>query len=421
MSSPLPRTQSTPGIAPATEPGDQGLVPRDVFPLLRNHPDLVYLDSASSAQKPEVVIDRLVRFYGLEYANIHRGLYPLSENASEAYEQARARVARFLGAGKDEIIFTHNATEAINLVAHTYGDHNLRSGDLILTSLLEHHANIVPWQLLKERKRLRLAAIPLDAKGDLDLAGFERLLAREPKLICITAAANTIGTVTPLRKIIALAHRAGARVMVDAAQAAPHFKLDVKALDCDFLAVTGHKLYGPDGIGALYVKPDILASLPPFLGGGGMIRSVSIDHTDFADGPRRFEAGTPAIAAAIAFGTALDFVDGIGLDAIGAHDAALHAYAVAKLPEIAGLQIIGAPTHHIGIISFTVEGLHPHDIGTLLGESGVCLRAGHHCAQPLMEHLGITGTARISFGVHNTRGDIDRLVDSLGRVRQMLR
>nr|WP_298687430.1 cysteine desulfurase [uncultured Dongia sp.] len=413
MSSPLPILKAT--------PGDEALVPRAQFPLLKNNPELVYLDSAASAQKPAVVIDRLTRFYESEYANIHRGLYQLSEGASEAYDQSRARVARFLGADKDEIIFTHNATEGINLVAHAYGDHNLRPGDLILTSLLEHHANIVPWQLLKERKRLRLAGIPIDAKGDLDLARYEMLLSREPKIVCITAAANTIGTVTPLKTIIAMAHRAGALVMVDAAQAAPHFALDVKALDCDFLTITGHKLYGPDGIGALYVKAGILADLPPFMGGGGMIRSVSLDHTEFADGPRRFEAGTPAIGAALGLSTALDFIEDIGFEAIAAHDAALFNYAAERLPEIAGLKIIGAPTEHIGIISFTLDGLHPHDIGTLLGESGVCLRAGHHCAQPLMEHLGITGTARISFGVHNTRPDVDRLVDSLARVRQMLR
>ena len=412
-SSPLPILKTT--------PGDEALVPRDQFPLLQNNPELVYLDSAASAQKPAVVIDRLTRFYSGEYANIHRGLYPLSEGASEAYDQSRLRVARFLGADKDEIIFTHNATEGINLVAHAYGDHSLRPGDLILTSLLEHHANIVPWQLLKERKRLRLAGIPIDAKGDLDLARYEMLLSREPKIVCITAAANTIGTVTPLQTIIAMAHRAGALVMVDAAQAAPHFALDVKTLDCDFLTITGHKLYGPDGIGALYVKAGILADLPPFMGGGGMIRSVSLDRTEFADGPRRFEAGTPAIGAAIGLATALDFIEEIGFEAIAAHDAALFNYAAERLPEIAGLRIIGAPTQHIGIISFTLDGLHPHDIGTLLGESGVCLRAGHHCAQPLMEHLGITGTARISFGVHNTRTDVDRLVDSLARVRQMLR
>ncbi len=402
-------------------PGDDALVGREQFPLLRSNPGLVYLDSASSAQKPGLVIDRLTRFYSGEYANIHRGLYPLSEAASEAYEQARLRLARFLGADQDEIIFTHNATEAVNLVAHAWGDGNLRPGDLILTSLLEHHANIVPWQLLKERKRLRLAAIPIDGKGDIDLARYEMLLSREPKIVCITAAANTIGTVTPLQTIIAMAHRAGALVMVDAAQAAPHFAIDVKPLDCDFLAVTGHKLYGPDGIGGLYVKAGLLDKMPPFMGGGGMIRSVSIEHTEFADGPRRFEAGTPAIGAALALTTALDFIEAIGFEAIAAHETALLAHAMARLPEIAGLKIIGAPVSRIGIISFTIDGLHPHDIGTLLGESGICLRAGHHCAQPLMEHLGLAGTARISFGVHNTRDDVDRLVDSLARVRQMLR
>ncbi|MDY0871214.1 aminotransferase class V-fold PLP-dependent enzyme [Dongia rigui] len=397
------------------------LVARTRFPLLRNQPDLVYLDSAASAQKPDVVIDRLTRFYTGEYANIHRGLYPLSEIATENYDAARTRVARFLNAGRDEVIFTHNATEGTNLVAHAFGDANLRPGDLILTTLLEHHANIVPWQLLKERRHLRLAAVPIDAHGDLDLERFEMLLSREPKLVCVTAAANTIGTVTPLKEIVAMAHRAGALVMVDAAQAAPHFRLDVRDLDCDFLTITGHKLYGPDGIGALYVKEKLLADLPPFMGGGGIIRSVSIDHTDYAAGPRRFEAGTPAIGAAIALATALDFIDEIGFGAIAAHDAALTDYAAGRLAEISGLKILGRPQHRIGILSFTLDGIHPHDIGTLLGESRICIRAGHHCAQPLMEHFGVTGTARASFGVHNTTQDVDRLVDSLARVRQMLR
>ncbi len=408
------------GTIPPQASGEP-LVARARFPLLRNQPDLVYLDSAASAQKPDVVIDRLMRFYTGEYANIHRGLYPLSETATEAYDAARARIARFLNAGKEEIIFTHNATEGVNLVAHAFGDSHLRPGDLILTTLLEHHANIVPWQLLKERRRLRLAAVPIDANGDLDLARYEMLLSREPKLVCVTAVANTIGTVTPLKKIIAMAHRAGALVMVDAAQAAPHFRLDVKDLDCDFLTITGHKLYGPDGIGALYVRESILADLPPFMGGGGIIRSVSIEHTEYADGPRRFEAGTPAIGAAIAFGTALDFIEEIGFEAIAAHDASLTDYAAGRLAEISGLNILGKPQQRIGILSFTLDGLHPHDIGTLLGESGVCIRAGHHCAQPLMEHFGVSGTARVSFGVHNTTHDVDRLVDSLARVRQMLR
>ncbi len=414
------RPTGGPQTLQAGKAGD-ALVPRARFPLLRDAPDLVYLDSASSAQKPDVVIDRLVNFYRHEYANIHRGLYPLSEEASDAYDKARARVARFLGATRNEIIFTRNATEAINLVAHAYGDSQLRPGDLILTSLLEHHANIVPWQLLKERRRLRLAAIPIDSAGNIDLARYEMLLAREPKLVAITAAANTIGTVTPLPKMIAMAHAAGALVLVDAAQAAPHLPIDVRSLDCDFLAITGHKLYGPDGIGALFVKEAIMDDLPPFLGGGGMIRSVTIEHTEFAHGPRRFEAGTPAIGPAIAFASALDFIEEIGFPALAGHDAALATYAAERLPEISGLNIIGAPKERIGIMSFTMDGLHPHDIGTLLGESGVCLRAGHHCAQPLMDHFGITGTARISFAAHNTTQDIDRLVDSLARVRQMLR
>lgn len=401
--------------------GSQPLVPRAVFPLLRDQPDLVYLDSAASAQKPASVLARLNRFYGSEYANIHRGLYGLSETASDAYEAARDRVARFLGAASDEIIFTHNATEAINLVAHAYGDPFLKPGELILVSLLEHHANIVPWQILRDRKHLRLAAIPVDARGDIDLAAYETLLRRGPKLVCITATANTIGTVTPLKSMIALAHRAGAVVMVDAAQAAPHMALDVRDLNCDFLAITGHKLYGPDGIGALYVRKNILTDLPPFLGGGGMIRTVTIERTEFAEGPRRFEAGTPSIGAAIGLATALDFIDEIGMDRIAAHDSALLVHAETRLPEIAGLHILGAPKHRAGILSFTIEGLHPHDIGSLLGEDRICLRAGHHCAQPLMEHFGLAGTARLSFAVHNTIDDIDRLVDSLARVRQMLR
>ena len=403
-----------------TNPGE-ALVPRAAFPLLENAPDLVYLDSAASAQKPAGVLARLNRFYGGEYANIHRGLYPLSETASDAYEAARARVATFLGARADEIIFTQNATAAINLVAYAFGDHFLKPGELVLVSLLEHHANIVPWQMLRERKHLRLAAIPVDPQGDIDLRAYETMLRRGPKLICLTATANTIGTVTPLKSMIELAHRAGALVMVDAAQAAPHMALDMRDLGCDFLAVTGHKLYGPDGIGALYVRGDLLATLPPFLGGGGMIRTVTIDHTDYAEGPRRFEAGTPPIGGAIGLAAALDFIDEIGLSRIAAHDAALTAYAEARLPEIAGLRIIGRPRHRAGILSFTIEGLHPHDIGSLLGAEQICIRAGHHCAQPLMEHFGLTGTARLSFAVHNTTYDVDRLVDSLTRVRQMLR
>lgn len=401
--------------------GHDALVPGTRFPLLRDAPNLVYLDSAASAQKPAPVLDRLNRFYGKEYANIHRGLYGLSETASDAYEAARQRVATFLGAEADEIIFTANATAAINLVAHAFGDTCLKPGELILVSLLEHHANIVPWQMLRERKHLRLEPIPIDDRCDIDLDAFESLLRRSPKLVCLTATANTTGTVTPLKEMIDMAHRAGALVMVDAAQAAPHMALDMRALDCDFLAMTGHKLYGPDGIGALYMKAALMETLPPFLGGGGMIRTVTMEHTEYADGPRRFEAGTPAIGAAIGLAAALDFIAEIGFDRIAAHDAALLAHAEMRLQEVSGLRIIGAPRHQAGILSFVMDGVHPHDIGSLLAADQICLRAGHHCAQPLMEHLGITGTARISFAVHNTQHDVDRLVDSLARVRQMLR
>lgn len=399
----------------------QPLVPRAAFPVLRDRPGLVYLDSASSAQKPVRVLDRLMRFYGSEYANIHRGLYDLSETASEAYEDARARVARFLNAAAGEIIFTRNATEAINLVAHAYGDANLKPGELILVSLLEHHANIVPWQLLRERKHLRLAGIPVDPRGDIDLQAYQAMLQRRPRLVCLTAMANTTGSVTPLKPMIEMAHRAGALVVVDAAQAAPHLRLDMRDLDCDFLAITGHKLYGPDGIGALFVRQEILAALPPFLGGGGMISSVSIEHTEFAEGPRRFEAGTPPIGAAIGLAEALDFIDEVGFDRIIAHDDALTAYAETRLPEIAGLSLVGRPMRRAGIVSFVIDGLHPHDIGSLLGAEQICLRAGHHCAQPLMERLGLAGTVRLSVGLYNGSEDVDRLVDSLARVRQMLR
>lgn len=413
--------QTTGEVEPEDKAAGRPLVPRTAFPLLAARPGLVYLDSAASAQKPTVVLERLDRFYRAEYANIHRGLYGLSETASDAYEEARATVARFLGARAGEIIFTANATSALNLVAHAYGDTFLKTSDLILVSLLEHHANIVPWQMLRDRRDLKLEAIPIDGAGDLDLDSYRRLLDRGPRLVALTATANTIGTVTPLKEMIALAHEAGALVVVDAAQAAPHMKLDVAALGCDFLAITGHKLYGPDGIGALYIREELLDRLPPFMGGGGMIRTVSFARTEYAAGPRRFEAGTPAIGAAIGLAAALDFIGGIGLDRIAAHDAFLLAHAETRLSEIAGLRIVGQPRHRAGILSFVMEGLHPHDIGSLLGADDICLRAGHHCAQPLMESLGLTGTTRLSFAVHNSPADIDRLVDSLARVRQMLR
>ena len=400
-------------------PASKPVVPRDAFPLLTAR-DISYLDSAASAQKPKAVLDRMRQFYETSYANIHRAVYPLSEAATEAYEGARARVARFLKApATDSIVFTRNATEAVNLVAHSFGS-RFKSGDRILVTTLEHHANIVPWQLLCDRQGLDLMPAPIDANGDLDLEALDRLLERKPKLVAVTAASNALGTRTPIKEIVARAHRAGAVVLVDGAQAAPHFAIDVTGWDCDFLVFTGHKLYGPDGIGVLYAKPALLASMPPWQGGGDMIRTVSFAGTEYADPPQRFEAGTPPIGPAVGLAAAIDFIEAIGWDRIEAHDRALTRYALGRLADIPGIRPVGTPQERIGIVSFTVDGVHPHDAGSLLGERGVCVRTGHHCAQPLMDHLGLPGTVRASFGVHNDTGDIDRLADALVAARQIL-
>jgi cysteine desulfurase / selenocysteine lyase len=404
----------------SSQPVSKPLVPRDAFPLLIAR-DIAYLDSAASAQKPKVVLDRLRQFYETSYANIHRAVYPLSEAATEAYEAARARVAKFLGApSPDSIVFTRNATEAVNLVANSYGGVRLKSGDRILVTMLEHHANIVPWQLLRDRLGLDLLVAPIDGAGNLDLDALDRLLAREPKLVALTAASNALGTRTPVKDVAARAHRAGAIVLVDAAQAAPHGAIDVADWDCDFLVLTGHKLYGPDGIGVLYGKPDLLAAMPPWQGGGDMIRTVTFARTEFADPPQRFEAGTPPIGPAVGLAAAIDFIEAVGWDRVAAHDAALTRYALERLQEIPGVRPVGAPRDRIGIVSFTLDGVHPHDVGSLLGERGVCVRTGHHCAQPLMDHLGLPGTVRASFGVHNDAADIDRLADALVAARQIL-
>jgi len=396
------------------------LVPRDAFPLLAAR-DIAYLDSAASAQKPKAVLDRMRQFYETSYANIHRAVYPLSEAATEAYENARVRVAAFLGApSSDSIVFTRNATEAVNLVANSFGGSRLKSGDRILVTMLEHHANIVPWQLLRDRLGLELLVAPIDPAGNLDLDALDSLLARGPKLVALTAASNALGTRNPIKDIVARAHRAGAAVLVDAAQAAPHGAIDVTAWDCDFLVFTGHKLYGPDGIGVLYAKPELLAAMPPWQGGGDMIRTVTFARTEFADPPQRFEAGTPPIGPAIGLAAAIDFIEAVGWSRIEAHDRALTGYALNRLQEIPGISPIGSPRDRIGIVSFILEGVHPHDIGSLLGERGVCVRTGHHCAQPLMDHLGLAGTVRASFGVYNDTSDVDRLAEALVAARQIL-
>ena len=397
------------------------LVPRDQFPILSSGTALAYLDSAASAQKPRAVLEAWQTFYQTSYANIHRGVYGLSEAATDAYEDARARVARFVGAGEpNSIVFTRNATEAINLVAQSWGATNLKPGDEIVLTLLEHHSNIVPWQLIAGRNGAVVRFAEIDADGNLDFDHLASLVGGRTRMVAFTAAANTIGTKVAVKSVVDVARRAGALTLVDAAQAAPHMPIDVAAWGCDFLAITGHKLYGPDGIGALYARPELLAAMPPFMGGGGMIASVSTMGTSYADPPQRFEAGTPAIGEAIGLAAALDFVEQPGWTAIQEQEGRLVEYSLALLGSIPGVRLIGHPRERVGIVSFVVDGAHPHDVGTLLGDQGICVRAGHHCAQPLMARLGLTGTVRASFALHNGSDDIERLADGLVRARQTL-
>ncbi|HWT99041.1 MAG TPA: SufS family cysteine desulfurase [Terriglobales bacterium] len=400
------------------------LVARAAFPLLARSDaagaPVIYLDSAASAQKPRVVLDRQRDFYETGYANIHRGVYPLSESATEAYEGARATVAAFLGAKPQEIVFTRSATEAVNLVANSYAATFLKPGDEIVVSLLEHHANFVPWQAVAQRHGFVLKVAPITAEGDLDLTALRQQITPRCRLLCLTAASNTLGTITPLAEIVPWARAVGAKVLVDAAQAAPHGLIDLAAWGCDFLVFTGHKLYGPDGIGVLYGKAALLDAMPPWQFGGDMIRSVRIDSTDYAETPQKFEAGTPPIGAAIGLGTAIDFFRQLDTTAIQEHDNRLLNYASEKLQEIPGLSLIGRPANRVGILSFNLQGVHPHDAGSLLGAEGICVRTGFHCAQPLMDHLNLAGTIRASFGLYTGSGDIDRLVEALTKVRQIL-
>jgi len=418
----------------ATRPAETGdrIVNTPVYDLARVRADfpilsrkvhgqrLVFLDSAASAQKPRAVIEAVRNCYETEYANIHRGVYWLSERATLAYESARARVARFLNARESaEIVFTRNATEAINLVAQSYGLAFLKAGDEVVLSYLEHHSNIVPWQLLRDRIGIVIKAVPVNDAGEFLLDEYERLLGPRTKLVAVTHTSNALGTVTPIREIVRLAHAYGARVLVDGSQAAPHRMVDVQALDCDFVAFTGHKVYGPSGIGVLYGKADLLRSMPPYQGGGDMIRTVSFEKTEYADIPSRFEAGTPHISGAIGLAAAIDYVEALGFERIAAQEQAVLAYATERLSDVPGLRIVGTARNKASIVSFVMDSAHPHDIGTILDRSGVAVRAGHHCAQPLMERLGIVGTARASFGLYNGFDDVDALVDGLRRVKEI--
>ncbi len=381
---------------------------------------LIYLDTAATAQKPQVVLSAIQDFMAYKTANVHRGLYYLSQQATLAYENARKTVAQFVNAASEnEIVFTKNATEAINLVAHSWGN-QLQAGDEIILSALEHHANIVPWHLLHERRGIIIKVIPIHDDGALNLAAYHALLSPRTKLVSVTAMSNALGTVTPHAEIISAAQSVGAKVLLDACQAAAHLPLDVQALDCDFLVFSGHKVYGPSGVGVLYGKYDLLNSMPPFLGGGDMIDTVSFDAITYAPPPRRFEAGTPPMADVIGLATALDCINGIGRDAIAAHDTELVTYATQQLRQINSLTIHGDTPHKGGIISFTLQNAHPQDMATLLDKMGVALRVGHHCCMPLMTRLGVTATARISFGIYTDKHDIDVFIDSLKIAQEML-
>ncbi|HVC19182.1 MAG TPA: cysteine desulfurase [Vicinamibacterales bacterium] len=396
---------------------------REDFPILARQVHgrpLVYLDNAATTQKPRAVLDALSHYYTAINANVHRGVHLLSEEATAAYEGARATVQRFLHAADPrEIIFTRNATEGINLVADSFGRLRVREGDEILISWMEHHSNIVPWQMLCERTGAQLRVVPITEAGELDLDAFERLLTPRTRLLAVTHLSNALGTVNPIRTLVETAHRHDVAVLIDGAQAAYHLPVDVQALGCDFYVITGHKLYGPTGIGALYGRLAWLDAMPPYQGGGDMISSVTFEKTTYNAVPHKFEAGTPHIAGAVGLGAAIDYVQALGMDRIAAHERALLAYGTEALQTVPGLRLIGTAREKASILSFVMDGAHPHDIGTIVDRAGVAIRTGHHCAQPVMERFGVPATARASLALYNTREEIDALVRALRRVREV--
>jgi cysteine desulfurase/selenocysteine lyase len=397
---------------------------RQDFPLLRRRvygKPLVYLDNAATTQKPQVVLDRVSQFYVEENANVHRALHWLSEQATDAFEDARATIARFVNARRaEEIVFVRGTTEAINLVAQTYGRSRVGRGDEIVISTMEHHSNIVPWQILCEQQGARLRVIPITDAGELDLDACATLLTDRTRIVSVTHVSNVLGTVSPVTEIVRLAHERDIPVLVDGAQAVAHDAVDVQALGCDFYAFSGHKVFGPTGIGVLYGASALLESMPPYQSGGDMIRSVSFERTRYDDPPRRFEAGTPDIAGAVGLATAIDYLTGIGFARIACVEHELLEYATSALSQLPGVRLIGAPAARAGVLSFVLDGVHPHDVGTILDREGVAIRAGHHCCEPLMDRLGLPATARASIALYNTREDIDALVAALLIVRGML-
>ncbi len=393
------------------------------FPILSREihgRPLVYLDNAATTQKPQAVIDAMSHYYASDNANIHRGVHLLSESATEDYEAARRTVQHFLNAeDRSEIIFVRGTTEAINLVAQTYGRTHVGVGDEIVISAMEHHSNIVPWQMLCEEKGARLRIAPINDDGELLLDEFGALMSAKTRLVAVTHVSNALGTVNPIRRVVEIAHRCKVPILVDGAQAVPHEPVDVRALDCDFYAFSGHKIYGPTGIGVLYGKRQLLDAMPPYQGGGDMIRSVTFEKTLYNQLPYKFEAGTPHIAGAIGLGAALDYLSRIEIEGVRAHERRLLAYGTEALNSVPGLRLIGTAKEKVGVLSFVMENIHPHDIGTILDRQGIAIRTGHHCAQPLMQRFGIPATARASLAVYNTASEIDALVAGIHKLKEV--
>jgi len=397
---------------------------KEDFPILSqevNGKPLVYLDNAASTQKPQCVIDAVANTYAASYANIHRGVHHLSQKATDAYEAAREKSRGFVGAQRtEEIIFVRGTTEAINLVASTFGEQHVASGDEIVITHLEHHSNIVPWQVLCQRKQAALKVIPVNNAGEVDLGAYKTALSSgKVKLAAIIHVSNALGTINPVKEMVAIAHEAGVPVLVDGAQAAPHVPINVQEMDCDFYVFSGHKIYGPSGVGVLYGKYDILDKMPPYQFGGDMILSVTFEKTLYNSLPYRFEAGTPNIVGVIGLGAAIDYIRNIGLEAIAAYEQALLDEATRRVLEIPGLRLIGTAAHKAGIVSFVLDKVHPHDIGTVLDQEGIAIRAGHHCVQPLMQRFGVPATARASLGVYNTTEDIDRFIAGIHTIQEI--
>ncbi len=393
------------------------------FPILDqevNGKQLVYLDNAASTQKPSRVVDAIRHYYENDHANVHRGVHTLSQRATARFDGAREKVRGFLNASApEEIVFTKGCTEAINLVANSWGRQNLKKGDVVLLSNMEHHANIVPWQIVCQATGAEIRVIPISDSGDILLDEFEQMLDTNVKFVSVVHVSNALGTVNPISEIAKRAHAVGAKMLADGAQAAAHLPVDVQDIGVDFYTLSGHKLYGPTGVGALYGRKEILESMPPYQGGGDMIKTVSFKETTYADLPNKFEPGTPNIAGVIALGDAIDYLTALGLAEVGAYEDGLTSYTLARLSEVPGLELVGHPSKRSGIISFNVEGIHPHDIGTVLDSEGIAIRAGHHCCMPLMERLGIAATARASIAMYNTREEIDHLVNALAKLHEI--